>query len=88
MLDPRIAQRLGASADWQAVQDHIEGVIDTLDRAADIDTSDDRACAIEVAARKLAAQKLRTILAPFTADREPPSLQDIIKERESDTGIL
>lgn len=87
MIDPTIVQHLQDSADWQAVQDHILEAIGSLDRSSDIDTSDDRACAIEVAARNLAVQKLRAILEPFAIAQQPAAIVDVIREKENDTGI-
>lgn len=87
MIDPVIIKRITGSTDWAVFKAHIEDTIDTLDRTSDIDTHDDRACAIEVAGRKRAAIILRKILAPFEIEVRGADVEENRRSTMSDAGL-
>lgn len=87
MLTNHITERLENDADWQHLQRHIEGEINSLDTLADIDFSDKEKAAIEGRARALAKEKLLAILEPFGGGEEE-STADKKNHVASKTGVV
>lgn len=86
MLTPGIANKIANDSEWQAVQQHIEETIASLDSIDDIDFTDKEKAAIEGQARVLAKKKLLEILEPFDSSDE--STGDDKEHVGKKTGVL
>ncbi len=87
MIDAEVVARLRKSRDWMAVQDHIAGIIGSLDRLPKTAGKDDRAIAIETVGREWARDKLKELLQPFLDHQERPDTSDLARERAEDAGL-
>lgn len=80
-MNQETLQKLRKSPDWQELEAHILQHIRSLDRLTDIELTDDRQMAVEMLARKRAAEKLALILKPFLDLSEAP---ETAQESEGD----
>jgi len=70
MLDPQTVQKLMKSKEIREFVSFLSGEVGKLNTIAEIETEDPVQVAIEIKARKLAFEKLTTILEPFLNSRE------------------
>ena len=91
MIAPQIVAALKGKAEWIALEAHIRENLSSLDSITDALTGlkkgDDRAIAVEAAARLLAAEKLRAILEPFEVFEEANDTSRLVKEKKEDAGL-
>lgn len=69
-IDPGLAKRLLNSDDGRALVAQLAKAVDELDKVSDIKVTDPVEVAVEVSARKIAADKITEILADMIAARD------------------
>lgn len=75
-MDPKVAKRIKESEDGQVLIKHLWEAVLSLDRVSDLKSEAPLDIAVEVKARQLAAEKLRSTLSTLLDSHETQNVRD------------